>query len=331
MNHPVNINFLGKQLWLIWYTNRSGSTLLLNELNKYTKIVCLPEGERLVDLLLSTSKISRCPDSKMVAKLNYLFENDWKLKIWNIKIDDVDLRQVRTNADLFLLVLFKTALRMKPDFDVVIFKDTHIGFYVEELLKSKQIKLPISLFLMIRDPRAVYSSQKRTVGSWGKVMSKNPIITAKEWNDRVNKFNGLVGIGLTSSNIICYEELVVNADEFMRQLIMQQDSSLLNYSKVEQNSYFDFIPSHLKTIHKLVLEPMDNSRITKWKSEISLSEIKAIELFAKLNMKKQGYELIDNRNGFSQYFSVSVWIAKSFVNFAKRIFYQKRELPPLNG
>lgn len=315
-------------MWLVWFTNRSGSTLLLNELNKYTKIVALPEGDRLADYLLSKPGNLAKNNQALIDNLNRLFETDPKLTLWRIRITLTDVAGSKTYADLFFKILVKAAAGLKPDFEIAVFKDTYIGNYFAQIEKSLSTPNKISLILLVRDPRSVFCSQKQTIGSWRKPMSSNPISTSTEWTKRIQVFTTIPG----SKKMLRYEDFVANPDAVLANLFMDFNFPPTVKENRFSDSYFQRIPKHLQPIHRRILFPPNTSRIDCWENELLPTEIFAVEFKCRYLLGELGYtanhyrpfEIFLSANGFN----FLIWMLKDWLTRVKKNC-RKRQLPPL--
>lgn len=274
--------FPSTDLLFVWYVNRSGSTLLLSELNKYNRVVSLPEGDRLVHLLLRDAY--KTVDKDIIKTLNFLFNNDAKLKLWKIQSINYDFIGIK-RGELFFYLLNCAAYSFKIDYDLIVFKDTYIGRYFDTLVCIKSLEFRINMVLLCRDPRSIYFSQKRTIGSWSKPMSNNPITTSRSINNTISRCFKLKNQHLIS--IIKYEDLLELKTQTLESILSKfnvADYSLGHYD------YHSLIPDHLKQIHEKINFDVDSTRIVAWKNNIEIRDVCIIERKCMRYMSLLGYK-----------------------------------------
>lgn len=265
----------------IGYCDRSGSTFLLNELNKIEGVVVCPELDLLVRVLLKNPHKEINP--KFSRNFRQAILSDKKFEFWDIPIS---LNGCKTRIDLFFKIIndYSQKLNKSPRF--IVFKERSILEYYKVLSNSNQKTYFLSL---VRDPRAVYASQKRTINfSQNRLMSKNALTTARIWNRHCNNIEKLEKNN-SYFKTITYEELIGNVELTIQNLI---DWFLKTYSKIsykfdrESQPFFDKVTEK----HILVGEPPITNRIIAWKNELSAADIAIIERICYGNMVKYQYE-----------------------------------------
>ncbi len=298
---------------LINYLNRSGSTLLLSELSKVKNFVCLPESELLVKLLLSKPNQKIRPNSRVIALLDNALKDDPKLSLFPFNESVSNLiesheKQV-TGQIFFFRFIFAAAKQENPLCTHVLFKNTHISFLLKRTPVHLLAQNNVQLFFLLRDPRAIYLSQSTTKGTWLKPMSKNPILTALEWNNLVASSRYYYKV-YDRVEILHYEQFVQNPHQFIHSFLKALDEGdNQNYEFESQSNYTSKIPNHLQDIHKNVHKPVDSCFANRWKTELQIRDIELVQLFSNRYMKTQGYQVL----GKSIFSSRSIfWIALLF-------------------
>lgn len=266
----------------IGYCDRSGSTFLLNELNKIEGVVVCPELDLLVRVLLKNPHKEINP--RFLRNFRQAISNDKKFTLWDIPIDSTGCK---SRIDLFYKIIddYSQKLTKSPRF--IVFKERSILEYYKVLGNSNRSVCFVSL---IRDPRAVFASQKRTINlSQNRVMSNNALTSARIWN-RHCKTNEKFKNDNIPLNTITYEELIGNTKLTIKNLlnrIVKSDFELYKKSDFEQQPFYDRIDEK----HILVSEPPIISRINAWKNELSEADIAIIEHVCYDNMVKYQYEV----------------------------------------
>ena len=266
----------------IGYCDRSGSTFLLNELNKIEGVVVCPELDLLVRVLLKNPH--KEINIRFLRNFRQAISNDKKFTLWDIPIDSTGYK---SRIDLFFKIIddYSQKLTKSPKF--IVFKERSILEYYNVLGNLNRNVCFVSL---MRDPRAVFASQKRTINfSQNRLMSNNALTTARIWN-RHCKTNEKLKKDNIPLNTITYEELIGNTKLTIQNLlnrIVKSDFELSKKSDFEQQPFYDKIDEK----HILVSEPPIIGRISAWKNELSEADIAIIEHICYDNMVKYNYEL----------------------------------------
>src|SRR4030042_639020 len=144
------------------YVNRSGSTYLANLLDSSPKILACPEGDFLVTFFLENPGGKFRFDDKTRSRLTNIFSTDIKLQCWREgKSFFSGLEKAINNLEAFLTILINYRNQVKPDAEFILLKAERIIYLVRKIQKVS-IKHTIRFISIIRDPRAVFASQKRT-------------------------------------------------------------------------------------------------------------------------------------------------------------------------
>ena len=197
-----------KYIFII-YLNRSGSTFLANQLSKLSEILVCPEAEVLVNILLKNPG-TRINEREQET-LGSAIENDRKLKHWNLDIDSKKTES-QSKLDLFFNILNQYRSRTKPGSTVIVFKAVDLINCIEIFHEYGLNKgLDIYFISLIRDPRAIFNSQRQTyVEHRKKLMNRNPLATVYQWNYFVTM--SIYYSSLTKLIILRYEDLIYNLE-----------------------------------------------------------------------------------------------------------------------
>ena len=276
----------------IGYCDRSGSTFLLNELNKVEGVVVCPELDLLVRVLLKNPHKKINP--RFLRNFRQAISNDKKFTLWDFPINSTGCK---SRIDLFYKIIddYSQKLTKSPRF--IVFKERSILEYYKVLSNSNR---NVSFVSLVRDPRAVFASQKRTINfSQNRLMLNNALTTARIWN-RHCRTNEIIDI-----KKITYERLIGNLEFTIQSFfnwIKKSDSSISYKIDLEAQLFYDKINEK----HTLVSEPPVVGRISAWKKELSAADIAIIEHICSDNMVKYQYEVF----------------SKSKINYSKYIFQQ---------
>ena len=275
---------------LLTYVNRSGSTYLANLISASESVCVCPEGDRLVSLFLESPDKAFQLNARWKAKLSYILKSDKKVSSWGIG-DDVfsKLRDARRNIDAFVAILRYYQLRQKPDANSILFKAERLVDLFEGIDRHKGSGIRVKYLSLIRDPRAIYASQKRTqIPGSNKKMSRNSVYTAIFWNHfmRRNKVN----MGLLDNHTISYREMVIDLDGTLAALSGYLEQDLPGLAPGE-GDLAGRLPEGHNIIHPTVNMLPDPVKIDQWREEISPEEISLIEGKCRRFMMEGGFEI----------------------------------------
>lgn len=261
----------------IGYCDRSGSTFLLNELNKIEGVVVCPELDLLVRFLLKNPHKEINP--RFLRNFRQAISNEKKFTLWDFPINSTGCNR---RIDLFYKIIDDYSQKFTKSPKFIVFKERSILEYYKALSNSNR---NVSFVSLVRDPRAVFASQKRTINfSQNRVMSNNALTTARIWN-RHCRTNERIDI-----KTITYERLISNLEFTIQSLfrwIEKSDSSLSYKTDLEAQPFYNKIEEK----HTLVSEPPVISRISAWKKELSTADIAIIEHICFDNMVNYQYEI----------------------------------------
>lgn len=272
----------------IGYCDRSGSTFLLNELNKIEGVVVCPELDLLVRFLLKNPHKEINP--RFLRNFRQAISNEKKFTLWDFPINSTGCNR---RIDLFYKIIDDYSQKFTKSPKFIVFKERSILEYYKALSNSNR---NVSFVSLVRDPRAVFASQKRTINfSQNRVMSNNALTTARIWN-RHCRTNERIDI-----KTITYERLISNLEFTIQSLfrwIEKSDSSLSYKTDLEAQPFYNKIEEK----HTLVSEPPVISRISAWKKELSTADIAIIEHICFDNMVKYQYEIFSkSKINYSKY------------------------------
>ncbi len=274
---------------LLTYVNRSGSTYLANMLSASDSVCVCPEGERLVSLFLESPGKDFQLDAGWESKLLQIFNSDSKLRSWGIRDDVITtLDGARRNIDAFVAVLKYYQLKQKPGASSILFKAERLVDLFASIDQYKGSGIGIKYLSLIRDPRAIYASQKRTLIPGTDVkMSKNPVYTSIFWNHfmRMNKVN----IRLLDIHPISYQDMIQKTEETISILASYLELDLQGLVPGE-GDLKGRLPLDHRTIHQSIDKLPDPLKIDQWKEELGQEEVRLIELKCMKYLMVGGYE-----------------------------------------
>jgi len=270
MNHVKEISAI--KILLVAYINRSGSTLLMNELSKVKNITCLPESELLAKKLLRnpTKKIKRT--SKVVIELDKALHNNNKLKLFKGIGSFGELIVIEENSisqqELFRRFIIKAAIAENPDTEIVVFKNTHISYYIKNIQECFIQDANIYLLILLRDPRAIFLSQLKAVGSWKIPMASDAAAVIFEWRRLSNVYNYFQRKKQSWVSSLKYEKLVTDTVSQTNNLFVWLNINIEVNGKDNNGTYQNKIPKELQHLHQNIKLEIQTKSCNLWQFEL---------------------------------------------------------------
>jgi hypothetical protein len=278
--------------------------------SRYDDVLVCPEADILIEkFLINPAGLFKYNDAEK-ENIEIIRREDKKFRLWNITESDLEvLYNSNVNFEAFLNILLIYRQKVKPSANTIIFKGDILIRKFKEITKFPLDNLNIQFISIYRDVRAVYNSQKKTVGSGNRCLSYNPVRTSSEWI----KFIKLSDAYLNDDkfNIIRYEDLINNfSDTFMNLLKkLNLDFNNINTS----GDLYERIPDNLKSMHIKINELPDLSRIDAWDQELSKTEIYIIENFTKKILLEKGYRLKKMKLNYLTFLILLMYYYSDFI------------------
>lgn len=281
-----------RDIVLLVYLNRSGSTYLANQLSAHPALAVAPEGHGPIERLLLSQDGSDVDEIRLQLERDIL--EDEKLSSW--RIDRAVWNERSTNAtdrlDLFYSLCESFADCHAPLASTVAVK----GNFLRELILREgfdalQRDRTVRAIFLMRDPRAMFASQRRSISSRsGRPMQDNPLVAALRWREAAGIAQQLTAgaHGVT----LRYEDLIQSQDETLTEVaaFLQIDGEAFGSSDGGAARLEGLIPDTQKHLHANIGKGPLAARISSWTSEITPSETRAIEAIAGGAMHGLGYE-----------------------------------------
>ena len=274
----------------ISYLDRSGSTYLCELLSHYKDVFVFPEAEVLLNFFLPHAKNPLLKE-KHETRFRKICLSDPKLKYWQLGENQIrQAKQAKTGAEAFYTLLLAYKNMHYPETNTLVFKESNIQNYMAKLTAPTDKK--VFFLSLIRDPRAIYHSQKNTLDPYhGRQMSKSPYKTAYLWKDFVIK-----SLFLAEKKehfvIVFYEELVKSTFDYLEYSLAHILSGKPKNSKGE---FHQRIPGPQKNIHPHITLPPQTENIFKWKKYLLKKEISIIDTIVFELLQKTPYELQEKK------------------------------------
>lgn len=281
-----------RQIVFLMYENRSGSTYLAAQLDRFDQIGVTIETETFADLLEGTHTISDEADLEKILKTLFA---EKKFQEWNV--DPAALRTAL--AALPRPAGFEAILRaiLEVFFDhqplpYYLVKGTRLTHHIARLRKE----VPSARYLhILRDPRAVFGSQKSSKKSDGAIaMSDDPYDSAARWAINATRVDNVAGPDLHE---VLYEDLIRDFDNtidgintFMQRPDLPQIRNDAD-DETQGDAYLAKIPEDQRHLHQNLVKRPRTDRIEAWRNELSDVEIVLTQRAAGTVMQAKGYDL----------------------------------------
>lgn len=303
----------------ILYDSRSGSTFLSRQLHEFDDIYVTAESafiSRIID-----GKIVQAKDVSAKKIIDFLNQ---EIHFLELKIDNQrllnEINLLITNGELSNRNLIRLIIniQIKSNFKEQWILIKHPLF---EHLNTIREMFPESKFIhIIRDPRGVHSSKKRSVNLEGKVFSNNALKTSLKYRYKVNKILDFQNNHKDMVHHIRYCDLLTKNKETL--------NKCLNFLKVSNSnknnkSYFEEIGSNQKNLHTNVKSGAIEKKISSWKQELSKNEIAVISHYCKSLIYHFDFEKVTFSSFNVKISSLklyAIYITTSIKNFVKISF-----------
>ncbi len=295
------------KLIFLSYINRSGSTFFCQEISKYSDVFVFPEADALIDKFLLHKRINK---SKYLQLLSSLFKKDEKLKNWGFNKRELSyiVEQKKYPKEIFFEILEIFKNRYKPNAEICIFKKRDA--FIKKIYIEKVLDIPVSLICLVRDPRAIYCSQKMTIDYYkNKPFNINPLVTSYYWIFFLKNI-----IRVDTLAIIRYEDLINKKHNTINNILDKIGSD----KKIDNNNllYTNILSSRDREMHTNISLPPQTDFIEKWKSILKKNEIMLINNICKDFMLQFNYTSCIYEN----IFSVRYYLL--YVYYKLRIFFK---------
>jgi hypothetical protein len=156
--------------------------------------------------------------------------------------------------------------QVNPNADRVVFKATELIKLAAIIYQSSRAKkMSISFIVLIRDPRAIFASQKRIfVPHKGKKMNINPLNTIYQWNYLVMQYFALKD--QIAIELIKFEEYIKDP---LNGLFKIASVDKISPEVLINSKYYNRIQIGEQAMHTNILKSPIIERIQSWEDELS--------------------------------------------------------------
>lgn len=305
---------MNSRIFFLGYLSRSGSTLLAKKLDNFKDIGVSIEAEFVDGITNGNLNISS--EADLDKYITQLYTDCKKFVSWGIDRNVLKRRLNKRGYPIPFKNILEESLEeyfKDEQYLVYFFKGGSYYRYVEEVQKQ----FPDSGIIYIdRDPRAIFNSQKISMGSsTGKPMKSSVV-------EFIRIYKSAYKIQQINKNddffySIKYENLILNEKIEIENLI--KFIGVTDCKKSDQKNYYDKIPDEQKYLHKnLKTEKQLTGRIDAWMNELSKFEIYFMQKVLKKELRVNGYKEVKlslseiKEKGkllyyFIQYYIYSIW------------------------
>lgn len=280
------------------YINRSGSTYLSAKLNSHKDIVVTPEASFPQSLLGYASNEIYLSTDDLKPYIRHLFD-DYKFASWKLNKEELlslaskqwpDRAQA---SSLMPIILSLYVEQINLEAKVVIFKEG-----ARSVLDSNRFfdHFPeAGLIHMIRDPRAVFHSQRKSKGSVdGLPMAISPKEFAQNWNLVMESSRNLKAKAVEYRELR-YEDLIQETNNAWDEILQWIGLTDLEIP-TDVAAYNIAIPDRQKHLHDRLSGKPDASRIDSWRDQLAAEEVAIIEFYCSGEMREHQYEPLSSLN-----------------------------------
>ncbi|MEO0679940.1 MAG: sulfotransferase [Pseudomonadota bacterium] len=268
------------------YLSRSGSTLLGRLLQERLSVCVTPEGSfpsELLGLDGFAAPVFDGPD----AAARYARGLRASSKLWNWRLDLEEIARglptwPATGPDLLRAILIAFRDRWSPGDAVIVYKgDPVVSWTVPEALAA----IPEARALhMLRDPRAVLASQRRSEFSYaGGRFSYSVAHTADDWA----KSEAQAARGGPREAVLRYEALVEDADAALDGLAPFLGAERRPAPRA--GGFAELIPEAERGLHRNLAKPPNRDSLETWRQALPPRDVGLLQAMTAEGLARQGY------------------------------------------
>jgi predicted transposase YbfD/YdcC len=264
---------------------RSGSTLLARELDALSNVAVTIE-EDIPDGIVKGHPVELHNEKEVDQYLDEIFQGE-KLRSWNVQRESLKTEIFRhTNYPVHYDHVLRSLHALyfaRHDSSVVVHKK---GSYYRAIERVRELFADAKFIHVVRDPRAVYNSQKKSRDSFtGKPMTTKLLTFCFRYKHAMRLTRKHKGHNYFYE--LRYEDIIDQRNEAIARLAGFMNVEGL--SEQEDTSYYSRIPDKQKALHANVREHIVSERKHAWKSELKAREIFLLQTLLKKEMREKGY------------------------------------------
>ena len=284
---------MGQKIVFLSYLSRSGSTYMSSLLHGHPEILVTIEADFPRSMFGIGGKKLLENQKELRRYVDYILD-DAKFRGWGVTSEEILARVLQQHqlplAASCLLPVIVGLYAAKSQFagQVIIFKGCRpAAFNFDAVHKAFSGCLMLCL---VRDPRAVYCSQKRArYVDHGVPLSSSPLATAKEWV--LVAQSALQWRDEDSFMVVQYENLLEDLDAELKRVFKWVQCEPMNSEHLMFDKYAHGIPKSQQYLHRKIAWEPDPARVDRWRKDLHLAEIQVIEELAGRELEQLSYRL----------------------------------------
>ncbi len=283
---------MGSAIIFLAYLSRSGSTYLCSLLDRHPEIVVTPEAQ--LPQSVAGPAVGRgriASPEELEVYLDFLFD-DYKFRSWGLAREEIRAELLRRGAPPLptsrvlpaLLALY--AARQGKAARVVVFKEGRRALLFHEAVLA--VFPGAGLLHLIRDPRAVYASQRRTRRSQYPVpFTLSPGVFGREWAGDLERAAALEG--RPEYLRVRYEDLVRDVEGVLGRILGWLGCAPEPLAPEGELEYAERIPVEQRHLHDRLQSRPDPARLDAWRQKLSAGEQRRLVVAAWPALEGAGY------------------------------------------
>lgn len=270
------------RLGVLVYEPRSGSTIISKFITENMNAFVLPECSMLISIL-TRYHVDQNINVEVETNIIKIISRDRKISDWGIEKEAKTLltdKKSKKISDFIKRIVEILKKKYAPAKYLILKKESYLIVFHQLL----EIFSDLDIIFVVRDPRAVFASQKNSLYTLtNQPFSTSSIKTAFSWNLQFRRLRS-IETDKAEQFIIKYENFVINPKESLKSMKMEDFEN----GNTQEISYL--LPRKYKTLHKNVLTPPNHKISLNWESNVNWYEKLLIELICYKNMRSMEYK-----------------------------------------
>lgn len=304
------------RLVFLTYLSRSGSTFLASELDRFPEVSVSLEARLPDGMLHDHADLERL--RSVEALIRTLYEDE-KLRAWEIPRERLAERLAGEPLPIPFDRLLPLLLELSPHTGGAPIRVYKAGEHVFHLDRLRRLFPNAGVLFLMRDPRAIYNSQRTNRDSLGHPMARTPIGAARLFVRACRALEAHADAPWLE--IVRYERLLAEPDAVRDQL-----ATFLGLADRTpgDHGYAGRIPTPQQHLHRNVGGSPRADRIHAWRNELPPAHQYCLEWWAGREMEAHGYP--PERTGANIRWRARswVWVLETGVYGLLRRFRERR-------
>lgn len=279
-----------KPFYFLSFINRSGSTLLAKELSSFRDVTVTLEGLERRSIGWDKVTLDLKSDRDIERWLDNVYSEE-KFRSWEINRDELRGRLHDASFPIsynnFLSILLNLYAE-NDDSISVLYKSKGL---IPDLKRSMLVFPGAKYIFIYRDPRGIFSSQKRSMDSLTKATMANNIVSyAIGYKTLMGKIDSYQNDDSLRDYVLTikYEDLICDNEATLNSVV-----KFLGISKerAASDSYKAEIPVGQQHLHENLSKPLLKERVNSWSDELAVDDIYFLSLVLRDEIQNSNYYL----------------------------------------